>query len=128
MRVRDLAAWQERRAALTEDGAVGVEFLKFMEDWATLAEDWLDLGHGYTPIDALNGRLAQTEERHGRIDFWFMGSMLAVLAEHWIYGAEELMKSLTPVERRLVEDLTLLKVAVEQRKAETHGTDGEPGD
>jgi hypothetical protein len=118
VRVRDEAAWQERRAALTEDGEIGQEFLKFVEDWADTAER--DYDDQTSTTDWIRQALPKVEERHGRVDFMFLGQMLAVLAEHWEYGPQ-LMRGLTPIERRLVEDLTLLKVAVEQKKAETHG-------
>lgn len=119
MKVKDEAAWQERRAALTVDGEIGVAFLAFVEDWADRVDaTWDDQT---SAAEWFRRALGAVEQARGRTDFLMLGQMLAVLAEHWHLG-DQLMKGLTPIERRLVEDLTLVKVAHEMQKAETHAS------
>lgn len=116
MLVRDKASWQARRAVLREDGDVSRAFLEFIEDWASSAEG---LGsHVYIdPAEALRDQLPFIEERHARVGAHYLGQMLAVLADHWEFGIE-MMQGLTPFERRLVEDMTLIKIAESQASAE----------
>lgn len=132
MKVRDEEAWQERCAELSVD-RTGRIFRAFLEYWAEKAENLMWEGTGgqrdpvpwMNPADALNMGLCLAEEHFGRCGAHFLGQMIAVLAEHWEHG-EELMQGLTPFERRVVEDLTLLKIAQEQEKATAvAGTNGE---
>ena len=122
MKVRDESTWQARRAALTEDGEVGQAFLGFLEAWAQAAEQYVAITE---PAGALDDTLAHIESERGTVGITFLGQMLAVLAEHWEYGPD-MMKTLTPIERRLVEEMTLIKVAHEQEKAEETHDDGVP--
>jgi len=130
MEVRDLATWQQRCADLSND-EISKSFLRFVETWANEAERYLawneeersriaggvDQIEVVNPAEALRRTLTRTEEELYRADAIFMGQMLAVLAMHWKHGLA-MMDDLTPVERRLVEDVTLLKIRHEQVKAE----------
>lgn len=117
MKVRDVDSWQGRRAALTQDGEIGQAFLKFVEAWAVAAEKILP---GYDPAAALERTLSAVEDQQGRADIFWLGQLMAVMAEHWEHG-EEMMNTVSPVVRRLIEDMTLLKMIDEMQKAETHG-------
>ena len=121
MKTRDTDSWQGRRAALAGGGEISVAFLSFLEDWVEGAEGQLVLhGRLLTPGEALRRSVQFVEARQGRFPAYLLAQMLAVLAEHWVYG-QEMMEDLTPVERRLVEDVTLLKIDELQRQAEeTH--------
>ena len=133
MRVLDEATWQERRASLSAD-ETSRAFLLFLETWANDAERYLDWNeneraqiHGGVdqipvigPAEALRWVLARTEEERARVRVHFLGQMMAVLAMHWTYG-KAMMEGLTPIERRLVEDMTILKIQHEQDKAEQVG-------
>jgi hypothetical protein len=119
VKIVDEAVWQERRAALLAD-KTGRDFLVFLEDWADRAEKNLESfsepNRAPWAADALREQLMFVEERRGRCAAHYLGQMLAVLAEHWEYGAA-MMEELSSIERRVVEDLTLLKIADEQDKA-----------
>lgn len=123
MKVRDQALWQERRAALSTD-ETNRSFLKFLELWAEETErrllDAVTDGRQATVAEVLQFTLVPVEAHLGRCGAHFLGQMLALLAMHWEFG-EDLMQGLTPIERRLVEDLTILKIASEQEKAEANG-------
>jgi hypothetical protein len=134
VKVLDQALWQERRAALSAD-ETGRAFLAFLESWTDAAEDYLDFvsnssiqfdltDPGYkeegNPAYALNRKLALVEDTHGRVAAHYLGQMMAVLAMHWHYGAV-MMEALTPIERRLVEDMTAMKIAHEMQKADQAG-------
>ena len=119
MKVRSRALWEATRADLTADGVIGRQFLEFVDLWAAQAEEFIViLNNDLAPATALNRALPLIEEGLGRCPAHFMGQMLAVLATHWVYGGDNLMDTLTPIERRLVEDLTLLKVTEQQQSAE----------
>ena len=121
MKTRDLDSWQGRRAALAGGNEISGAFLRFLEDWVNAAEGQLVLhGRLLTPVEALRRSVQFVETRQGRCPAYMLAQMMAVLAEHWTYG-QEMMENLTPVERRLVEDVTLLKIDEVQRQAEeTH--------
>ena len=129
MKTKDEASWQARRAALLADGETGKAFLACVEDWAKAAEEHLlHADHygptHYTEMDAARDSLPEMEVRYGRIGAHFLGQMLWVLGEHWFFG-HELMGGLSVIERRLVEDCVIIKVAEEQVKAEETHNDGD---
>lgn len=115
MLVRDLDAWQGQRAEIVGSGAVGEAFLAFLEDWAELAERKAMVESD--PARELNRTLAVIEATHGRTDFLMVGQMLGVLIQYWVHGVT-LRDELSPIERRLVEDVITLKIAHEMKKAE----------
>ena len=118
MRVKSESSWQERRSALVADGEIGMAFLTFLEDWANAAEQ-LQEHVVIDPVDALRDELISVEDRHGRCSIHFLGQMLAVLLVHWDY---DLIDSFTVIERRLIEDAILVKIANMQEKATEEAT------
>lgn len=127
MKVCDIESWQGRRAALVQDGEIGQTFLAFLESWAEYAERVIDAREDLSPVAALERAFPVIEIEYGRTGINFLGQMMAVLAEHWVYG-EALMDSVSPLVRRLIEDMTLLKLIDEMQKAETHGNENENQD
>jgi len=107
MKVRDNDLWQQQRAELDVDD-LSRHFLEFMERWAEYAEEYP--GAEYLPAEGFNNTLEAVEKEFGRVGAHFMGQMLVVLVTHWIYG-EELMETLSPMERRLVKDMLVLKLS-----------------
>jgi len=118
MRVADEELWLQQKAELTADDT-GKAFLTFLEDWLGTADRALDLQPDLPPADAFRESLALVEGRQGRIACAFVGQMMVVAISHWVHG-EVLAQNLTAVERRLMEDTVLLKLAeLENQAAET---------
>ena len=115
MKTRDLSEWQGQRASLASGGEISRAFLEFLEAWVESAEQLVAVVV-IDPADALRNQLPLTEGKFGRCPAHMLGSMLAVLAQHWDCGPE-MMDGLTPVERRLVEDMLLLKIEEQEQQA-----------
>ncbi len=112
--------WQGQCAELSED-AVGKEFLAFITDWMDTAERAMDMDGGISPSSALRGCLPDTENRFGRISATFLGQMLVVIISHWVHGAQ-VSNELTSIERRLMEDMLILKIRELRDSAEQKQT------
>lgn len=125
MRVADEAFWVQQKNELTAD-ETGQAFLNFLEDWLTTAERAMDLSPDLPAQEAFRNSLASVEQRQGRIACSYVGQMVVVAISHWVYGPE-LADNLTPIERRLMEDVVLLKLSdLEQQAAEMPDEDEVP--
>ena len=108
MKTLDNDLWHQQAAELTED-AVGREFLDFLTDWVDTAEQALVSDDSISPSTALRGALPVVEERFGRISASFIGQMLVVIISHWVHG-HQVSSEFTSIERRLMEDMLILKL------------------
>jgi hypothetical protein len=118
MRVTDEELWLQQKAELSADDT-GKAFLQFLEDWVGTADRALDLQPDLPPADAFRESLTLVEGRQGRIACAFVGQMVVVAVSHWVHG-EVLAQNLTAIERRLMEDTVLLKLAeLEENAAAT---------
>ena len=118
MRVTDEDLWNQQRTELSED-QTGKDFLSFVEKWVGLAEN-LMTEKSEAPASALRQTLGQADQECGRVSIHFLGQMLVVIATHWEHG-QEMIRSLTPIELRLVQDMLALKFAELEKKAEGSG-------
>jgi len=109
VRVSDEARWQQQLAEFEAGDERGQAFRDFLIAWTDRAEEALD-ADTCTPMDALSLVLPDIEEDRGRVTIGDIGQMLVVLAAFWTRG-EEMVKALTPVEKRLVQDTVAMKVA-----------------
>lgn len=109
MKAHDEAAWQQQVAELEADGETGQTFRRIVEAWAEEAEHLLDEERAVSPLTALRDALAAVEAKYGRIDTFFLGQMLVVLAAFWAHG-EDFARASSPIERRLMEDTVILKM------------------
>jgi hypothetical protein len=109
--------WNQQRTELLED-QVGKDFLAFVEDWVGLAEELMSRD-SMIPAEALRQTLHQADDELGRVSVHFLGQMLVVIATHWEHG-QEMIKGLTPIELRLVQDMLALKFA--ELKLQAEGT------
>lgn len=116
--------WQAQCAELRED-EVGTEFLAFVTDWVDTAERGMDLNPDLSPTAALRGTLPQVEGRFGRISATFLGQMLVVIISHWTHGPM-VSAELTSIERRLMEDMLLLKLNDLRESAATEEEEVQP--
>lgn len=118
MRVVDEQLWLQQEAELTVDDT-GKAFLTFLEDWLGTADRAMDLQPDLSPVDAFRESLALVEQRQGRIACSFVGQMLVVAVSHWVQG-EALANNLSALERRMMEDTVLMKLAeLESQAAES---------
>jgi hypothetical protein len=107
--------WLQQTAELKED-EVGKEFLDFLVDWVDTTEAALEADDQLSPSTALRFCLSVTEERFGRISASFIGQMLVVIISHWIHG-HQLSAEFTAIERRLMEDMLIIKLRELQESA-----------
>ena len=116
MQTQDEDLWQTQQAELMED-EIGKAFLTFVLDWTETAEQAMEVDDELSPSSALRASLAVAEERHGRISASFLGQMLVVIISHWMFG-HQVAADFTPIERRLMEDMLILKLRELQQSAE----------
>lgn len=116
MQTQDEDLWQQQCMELMED-KVGKAFLEFVTDWLDTAEAVMDSDTSLSPTSALRASLAPVEERLGRISASFVGQMLVVVISHWKWG-HQVSPELSPIERRLMEDMLILKLNELRESAE----------
>lgn len=119
MKVEDESLWQQQVAALVKSDR-GKDFLAFVEMWADLAEHAVGLGS--EPANAMGLSLAAVEEAFEHKTIGEIGHMLVVVLGHWQYR-EELSNGLTEIERRLVQDIVSVNIALMQEAAQQSGPD-----
>lgn len=119
MKVEDESLWQQQVAALVKSDR-GKDFLAFVEMWADLAEHAVGLGG--EPANAMGLSLAAVEEKFGQKAIGEIGHMLVVVLGHWQYR-EELSNGLTEIEKRLVQDIVSVNIALMQEAAQQSGSD-----
>lgn len=118
MKVRDEDLWEQQRAELRED-EVGKDFLTFVESWVDRAEVLMG-EDSVSAAKALRASLLDTDTECGRVSVHFLGQMLVVIATHWNHG-EDVIRSLTSIELRLVQDMLALKFSELEKQAEDMG-------
>lgn len=116
MQTSDPDLWLHQSSELQEN-EIGKEFLAFLTDWVDTAESAMEADDQLSPSSALRSCLSVTEERFGRISASFVGQMLVVIITHWIHG-HQLSAEFTAIERRLMEDMLILKLRELQESAE----------
>ncbi len=97
------------------------KFGEFLVMWCESADRILD-EYQQTPIGSLKKAFDVAEQTFGFISVEWLGQMLLVLIQHWVYG-EDLWESLSVWERRMVEQATALKIAEMQELAATADPD-----
>lgn len=121
MKTVDEDLWHQQAAELQED-KVGKEFLAFLTEWVETAERAMDVNDNLAPSSAIRSSLLAVEERRGRISASFVGQMLVVIISHWIHG-HQLSAEFTAIERRLMEDMLILKLQELRDSAQDTGTE-----
>jgi hypothetical protein len=124
MKVRDNEVWQQQRADLLTPSAqdpeckIGKLYLEFLEMWAEKAEFCLaEENFEANPSQAVRLGLILTENHFGRQTIGTIGQMLCLLLMHWEHS-KELDLGLTEIEKRLVQDITAIKIATMQQQAQ----------
>lgn len=115
MKTPDESLWEHQRSELRSD-ETGRAFLEFVEDWVETAEYAMNQDSDLAPENAIRAALAPVEQRQGRIAASYVGQMLIVIASHWVYGTE-MSERLTSIERRLMEDMLVMKLAELEKAA-----------
>lgn len=114
MRVVDDEQWslQDKEFAADEMSRKFREFLVF---WCETAETLNDENQ-QTPRGSLVRAFEVAEQTFGYISTEWLGQMLLVIVQHWVYGSR-IWESLSVWERRLVEQATALKLTELQEQA-----------
>jgi hypothetical protein len=107
MRVQDEERWNAQLSEFNADELSG-KFRDFLVFWVEAAEKMNDT-HQQTPRGSLVRAFEVAEQTLGFISVEWLGQMLLVVIQHWVWG-EEIWESLSPWERRLVEQATALKL------------------
>lgn len=115
MRVRDEQAWWEQLTEFDADED-SRRFRDFLLAWVDLADLRLQAGPAGEPRAALLGAFDGVEAERGFLSVEWLSQMLLVLVQHWEEGGA-LWESLSPWERRLVEQSAAIKLAELQRLA-----------
>lgn len=121
MRVKDEQAWWEQLTELDGDDA-SRRFRDFLLAWVDRADVALAGGSGASPREALVAAFAETEEELGFLSVEWLSQMFLVIVQHWFSGAE-LWESMSPWERRMVEQATAVKLAEMQAAAAMDSTE-----
>jgi hypothetical protein len=120
MRVQDEQLWSVQVREFQAD-EMSRKFGEFLVMWCESADRILD-EYQQTPIGSLKKAFDVAEQTFGFISVEWLGQMLLVLIQHWVYG-EDLWESLSVWERRMVEQATALKIAEMQELAATADPD-----
>lgn len=109
MRVQDEGRWNLQLSEFGADELSG-KFRDFLLFWAEAAEVMMAEDAQLTPRVSLERGFEVAEQTLGYISVEWLSQMLLVLVEHWFAGAV-LWVSLSPWERRLVEQAAAMKIA-----------------
>lgn len=121
MKVDNESLWQQQVSALVKTDK-GKEFLDFTETWCDFAESamgTLDLNSA----EALRITLGVAENKFTvRKTIGEIGHFLVVILGHWQYR-EDLSNELSEIEKRLVQDIVSINVAMMQEQAAKNGSE-----
>ena len=124
MQVQNEKLWAEQLAEFDAD-EMSRKFRDFLVSCCETAEQLLDT-HQLTPIGSLKLSFEVTEQTFGYISVEWLGQMLLVIVQHWVYGGP-IWESLSVWERRMVEQATALKLVELQDQADEQAPAGAPG-
>jgi hypothetical protein len=117
MRVKDERVWAEQLVELDADDQCR-RFRDFLLEWVGAAELLVSGCKSPPPARAaLESTLAVVESQRGWLSVEWLSQMLLLLVQHWDCG-EDLWGSLSVLERRMVEQVTAMKLAELQQSAE----------
>lgn len=119
MEVQDREIWSVQLKEFEAD-EVSQKFRDFLVFWVETAEKLLDslsnIDHQLTPAGSLKRCFEIAEQTFGYISVEWLGQMLLVVIQHWVYGPE-IWETLSVWERRMVEQAAAMKMAELQEMA-----------
>lgn len=115
MRVKDDQVWSQQLLEFEAD-QMSQMFRDFLVQWVDTAEKIYDPPQRKSVRGCLVQAFKDTEEERGFLSVEWLGQMLLVLIQHWVHG-DELWKSLSVWERRMVETAAALKIVDLQERA-----------
>lgn len=129
MRVQNEELWAEQLAEFDAD-ETSRKFRDFLVFWCETAEKLLDslseIDHQLTPTGSLKRSFEIAEQTFGYISVEWLSQMLLVIVQHWFHGTE-IWESLSVWERRMVEQITALKLVELQNQADEESPAGVSG-
>lgn len=120
MKVKDSDQWSLQLQEFNTD-ETSQQFRDFLVFWMDAADTLYSEGV-MTPPVAVSKALEVTEQTFGFLSTDWIGQMLLVMIQHWVFG-DEVWDGLTFIEKRLVEQATALKI-VELQQAAAAGDSG----
>lgn len=115
MRVKDEQAWWEQLVEFDADDT-SRSFRDFLLAWVDAADVKLAGGKEDHPRTALVQAFEDVELERGFLSVEWLAQMLLVIVQHWFNG-DQLWASLSPWERRMVEQTAAVKLAELQQVA-----------
>ena len=136
VQAKDAIKWADQQLELRQD-ETGTRFLEFFDEWFTIAEKlyeeteprtekqynadgttgWADKQYRKrSAISAVRHALLDVEGRRGYLAMEWLGQMLLLAEQHWVYG-EEMERGLTVLERRMMEVMAAVKLVELQESA-----------
>ncbi|ACH62146.1 hypothetical protein MYRNA_177 [Mycobacterium phage Myrna] len=120
VKAKDATKWADQELELRQD-ETGQRFLEFFTEWFTLAEKlYEERGeHGNlvrSCVSSVRHALLDVESRRGYLAMEWLGQMLLLAEQNWVYGAE-MERGLTVLERRMMEVMAAVKLVELQESA-----------
>lgn len=115
MRVQDEELWSVQDKEFRAD-EMSRKFRDFLVFWCETAEKLGQDDVQQTPRDCLIAAFDVAEQTFGYIATEWLGQMLLVIVQHWVYGSL-VWETLSVWERRLVEQATAIKLTELQEYA-----------
>lgn len=122
MLYRDDVLWADQELELRQD-ETSRRFLDYLDKWFTLAErlyDEVDDSGDRKRSVVKSVRLAlsylEADPEWGYLSMEWIGQMLLLAQQHWIHG-EWMERGLTVLERRMLEQMTAVKMVELQESA-----------
>ncbi|ASZ74726.1 hypothetical protein KHO57_gp178 [Mycobacterium phage Phabba] len=120
MKAKDATKWADQELELKQD-ETGRRFLEFFDEWFTLAENLAeevdDSGNTKrSAVSAVRHALLDVEGRRGYLAMEWIGQMLLLAEQNWVYG-EAMERGLTVLERRMMEVMAAVKLVELQESA-----------
>ena len=101
-------------------------FPRLLVDWAEMAEVEIERGE-FGVAECVRRCMEPAEKLHGiTLNAKMLANVVVLLTVHWTHG-DDLAKELTPIEMRLVQDVTAQQIAELQAQAEQYGQPDEYG-
>lgn len=114
MQVQDEELWSVQDQAFQAD-EMSRKFRDFLVFWCETAEKHHE-EYQQTPRGCLIRAFEVAEQTHGYISTEWLGQMLLVIIQYWVYGGQ-IWESLSVWERRLVEQAAAIKLTELQESA-----------
>lgn len=124
MEVQDRVRWAAQEMELKTGDDTSRKFLEFFTAWfeeaerghANRSDTVFGSGHPRPLMDSVRNAYVATELKLGYLSMEWIGQMLLIASEHWVHGPE-MLKDMTVLEARMLEQMTAIKLVELQEAA-----------